>query len=88
MPPGVTVTGIPARVLMARDKTKGFVAYGMPCDDDLPDPVARAIDSLRTQLVATTARVEELEAELARRDAEAGDDTADEDRPAAVGGGS
>jgi serine O-acetyltransferase len=88
VPPGVTVTGIPARVLMARDKTKGFVAYGMPCDDDLPDPVARAIDSLRTQLVATTARVEELEAELARRDAEARDDTADEDRPAAVGGGS
>ncbi|MGE5145757.1 MAG: serine O-acetyltransferase [Candidatus Eiseniibacteriota bacterium] len=89
VPPGVTVTGIPARVLMARDKTKGFAAYGMPCDDDLPDPVARAFDSLRTQLTAMSARIEELEAELARRDA--GHDAevgADEDRPAAVGGGS
>jgi serine O-acetyltransferase len=83
--PGVTVTGIPARVLMARDKARsqGFVAYGTPCED-LPDPVARAVDSLRTQLVALATRVEELEAELARRDAEARDD---EDRPAAVGGG-
>ncbi|HVO16743.1 MAG TPA: serine O-acetyltransferase [Alphaproteobacteria bacterium] len=84
--PGVTVTGIPARVLMARDKAKAqaFVAYGTPCED-LPDPVARAVDSLRTQLVALATRVEELEAELARRDAEARDE---EDRPAVVGGGS
>jgi serine O-acetyltransferase len=91
VPPGVTVTGIPARVLMARDKAKSqaFVAYGTPCDD-LPDPVARAVDSLRTQLVALAARVEELEAELARRDAVARSEgePADRDQPAAVGSGS
>jgi serine O-acetyltransferase len=91
VPAGVTVTGIPARVLMTRDRAKApaFVAYGTPCDDR-PDPVARTLDNLRTELVALSARVEELENELAKRsggpDLDA--DDADADRPAAVGGGS
>ena len=95
VPPGVTVTGIPARVLMSRDRAKSqaFVAYGTPCDD-LPDPVARTLDNLRTELVALSNRVEELEGELAKRQdrssggADDSADDSDDDRPAAVGSGS
>ncbi|MCW8836555.1 MAG: serine O-acetyltransferase [Rhodospirillales bacterium] len=62
VPKGVTVVGIPARMLMRR-KNKGddeFCAYGTP-SGDVPDPVARSIDSLRRQVSLLMARVEELE---------------------------
>jgi serine O-acetyltransferase len=39
---------------------EGFVAYGTP-SADLPDPVARAIDSLAEQLNTLKARIDELE---------------------------
>ncbi len=66
VPAGVTVVGIPARVVAsAEDKSKErtFRAYGMP-DGDLPDPVVRALDGLRGQVEALLARVEDLEHEL------------------------
>ena len=78
---GVTAVGIPARVVMPRDKehAKDFVAYGTP-SDGCPDPVLRTIDNLRTQVNHLMERVEELEGELdqARGDAAAQSD-ADED---------
>ena len=63
--PGVTAVGIPARVVMPRDKehAKDFVAYGTP-SDGCPDPVLRTIDNLRTQVGHLMERVEELEGEL------------------------
>lgn len=62
VPPGVTVTGIPARVVMPKDKAaqKKFMAYGTP--DDMPDPVVRALEVLRGQMTEMAARIEELEA--------------------------
>ncbi|WP_119678113.1 serine O-acetyltransferase [Indioceanicola profundi] len=60
--PGVTVVGIPAKVVVPRDRVQAqpFMAYGTPCGD-LPDPVARAMSGLLDQVHALRQRVEELE---------------------------
>jgi serine O-acetyltransferase len=60
--PGVTVVGIPAKVVVPRDKMESqpFLPYGTPCGD-LPDPVARAISGLLDQVHGLRQRVEELE---------------------------
>ena len=62
VPPGVTAVGIPARVVMPRDKSKAkeFVAYGEPAEGT-PDPLLRTIEDLRRQVVALSDKVEELE---------------------------
>ena len=62
VPKGATMVGIPAKIVMGQDKTATdhFTAYGTPTED-LPDPVVRSFDSLRSQLNALTNRVEELE---------------------------
>ena len=69
IPRGVTAVGIPARVILPRDKRKAkemeFVAYGTPTDE-IFDPVLRNIDSMRGQLATLVERVEELEARLSR----------------------
>ncbi len=67
VPPGVTMVGVPARAVMRR-RTAGdaeFCAYGVG-EANLPDPVARAIESLRGQVIALMGRVAELEAELGK----------------------
>jgi serine O-acetyltransferase len=67
VPPRVTVVGIPARAVVPKEKDAGqrerFVAYGMP--QDLPDPVARAIDGLLGQVAALKIRIDQLEGQLA-----------------------
>jgi serine O-acetyltransferase len=67
VPAGCTAIGIPARVIACKDPEaqKEFVAYGVA--GDLPDPVQRALDAMRAQVNALAARVEELEADLAKR---------------------
>ena len=62
VPPGVTAVGIPARVVMPRDRSaaKEFQAYGTPTDG-CPDPVLGTIDNLRAQIQHLVDRVEELE---------------------------
>jgi serine O-acetyltransferase len=62
IPAGVTAVGIPARVVMPKDKAKAkeFQAYGTPADG-CPDPVLRTIDNLRAQVTALTERLEALE---------------------------
>lgn len=78
VPPGVTMVGIPARAVEAKGKSplvakaearvgtkadcKEFAAYGV--EGDLPDPVARTIDSLRRDVTQLLGRVMELESEL------------------------
>ena len=66
IPRGVTAAGIPARVILPRDKQKAkdreFVAYGTP--DELFDPVLRNIDGIRSQLALLAGRIEELEDRL------------------------
>ena len=65
VPKGVTVVGIPARVVIERDKKSEneFRAYGTPTEG-VPDPVARNFESLRSQLNELTNRVKELELEI------------------------
>jgi serine O-acetyltransferase len=65
VPPGVTMVGIPARMVLRKPKEgePTFCAYGL-ADENLPDPVARAVDSLRSQVQALMERVGELETEL------------------------
>lgn len=65
VPAGVTAVGIPARVVMPRDrqKAKEFVAYGTLAEDS-PDPVVRYIESLRGQVNALVERIDELEGKL------------------------
>lgn len=62
VPAGVTAVGIPARVVLPKDKRKAkeFVAYGEPAEG-CPDPVLQTIENLRVQMNVLTARIEELE---------------------------
>ena len=66
VPQGATMVGIPAKIVMGRDKSLAdeFCAYGTPIED-LPDPVARSFESLRHQLNILGERVISLETELA-----------------------
>lgn len=61
VPAGVTMVGIPARIVMARGKDDGFHAYG--CDTDIPDPVVRTIDMLRGEIAKLVERIDRLEQE-------------------------
>jgi len=68
--PGVSVVGIPAKPVVAAVKAQRnpseFCAYAQ--DAELPDPVARAIDGLCSDLTALRARVVELEAMANQRE--------------------
>jgi serine O-acetyltransferase len=69
VPPGVSAVGIPARIIMPRDKTKAkeFAAYGTT-SDGAPDPITHAIEALRGQIAELMARVNELESEARGRE--------------------
>ena len=70
VPAGATVVGIPAREAARQPaKTSEFCAYGS--SSDLPDPVARALDNVSTEITALRRRVHELEEQLAAARAEA-----------------
>ncbi len=83
IPASVTAVGIPAKVIMPRDKKKAreFQPYGTPADGG-PDPVLQTIESLRGQVSALMQRVEELEARLPKpRTDDQMEDTGDAGRP-------
>lgn len=63
--PGMTVVGIPGRVVQSRAKGEDspFSPYGTPLGD-VPDPVARAIDGLMEHVSVLQARIDELEAQV------------------------
>jgi serine O-acetyltransferase len=65
VPAGVTAVGIPAHVVMPRDRAAmgQFVAYGTPIEG-CPDPVQASIEGLRGQVSALLDRTEELEGRL------------------------
>jgi serine O-acetyltransferase len=76
VPPGVTVTGIPAKQVARRtaervNASPCFDAYGMPLEG-LPDPLAKALAGVCEDLREMQARIASLEAELAvaRRESE------------------
>ena len=63
VPQGVTVVGIPAKVVTGRSQSAAsprFVAYGTPTGD-IPDPVVRAIDGLLDEVQSLRARLNALE---------------------------
>jgi serine O-acetyltransferase len=67
VPAGATVVGIPARAIGERPQAKRepeFLPYGTPCDE-IPDPVARALNGLLDEVSGLRPRVGELEQQLA-----------------------
>jgi serine O-acetyltransferase len=79
VPAGATVVGIPAREAARQSsKVQEFCAYGST--GDLPDPIARALDNVSTEITALRRRVHELEEQLVTAQAEA------VDRPVALAG--
>jgi serine O-acetyltransferase len=94
VPEGATVAGIPAKVVISKAarKSDAFAPYGTPLQD-LPDPAARAIEGLMTQVSTLEAQVKALEERLSEREgveragdpARYGEDTPDGDAAAAGG---
>ena len=74
--PGVTMVGVPAHaVVRTPAKSRAdFCAYGQ--DPDLPDPVARALDGLCSDVMTMRARIAELETKLAELRAQTDTDSA------------
>lgn len=68
--PGVTMVGIPAKMVMGRDKKqeKEFCAYGTV--DGMDDPVVRAMESMRAEINLLKNRVQELESDADDRPSE------------------
>lgn len=64
VPPGVTMVGIPARMVEPRGKAREFLAYG--CDADLPDPLLRIIDGLHQEIVGLRSQISALEDKMAK----------------------
>jgi len=63
VPPGATMVGIPAKQVGRRGKKtdqEDFLAYGTP--DNIPDPVARALEGLLDQVSTLKTRLEAIEA--------------------------
>jgi serine O-acetyltransferase len=65
VPPGVTVVGIPAHVVIPKDRGCGerFAAYGTPAGG-CPDPVLASVEALRGQLSALVDRMNAMQGEL------------------------
>ncbi len=73
VPKCATMVGIPARVAMQRDDLTPpeFRAYGTP-SGNMPDPVARGFDNLRSHISDLNQRIDELESRLAALDTQLG----------------
>jgi serine O-acetyltransferase len=75
VPAGVTMVGIPARQVKARDRSGAadeFVAYGIPAGD-LPDPVAKVLDGMMREIQTLRTRVDELDGITRKDDPETDD---------------
>ena len=60
----VTVVGIPGKIVSKVVAEKEFEPYGTPMGD-VPDPMAQAVEGLKSQIGDMKTRIEELERELA-----------------------
>ncbi len=68
VPPGVSMGGIPARIIGERPKPEAqpqFVPYGTPCDD-APDPIACQLSVLHGEVARLRAHLAALEEERER----------------------
>lgn len=87
VPAGALVVGIPAKIAAPRGADAGdFAAYGLP-NGVLPDPVARAIESLVDQVNRLQGRVALLEGELNGKVVRASGDSGGADNGADTGRG-
>jgi serine O-acetyltransferase len=67
VPPGAIMVGNPARQIMRRpagEAKPAFTPYGVS-GEDIPDPIARALNGLLDEVASLRARVNELESEKA-----------------------
>jgi serine O-acetyltransferase len=68
VPPGVSVVGIPAKPVAPRTPVRPedcrFLPYGIDCNE-IPDPVARALNGLLDEVTALRTRLAALEGEAA-----------------------
>ncbi len=72
VPPGATVVGVPGRVVLARGEAEqrraamaqklGFDAYGVA--QEMPDPIAHAINAMLDHIHALDSRIEALSAQV------------------------
>lgn len=88
VPPGVTVVGIPAHVVVPKngDTVERFYAYGTPAGG-CPDPMLASIEALSRQVSAVGERLEALQSELGElrsRQPEAGNGAAEPSETAAA----
>ncbi len=63
VPANSVAVGVPAQIVMPKECGSEFAAYGIPTQE-LPDPVARAIDGLLDQISRLQGRITVLENEL------------------------
>lgn len=63
VPENSVAVGVPARIVMPKECGNEFAAYGIPTQD-LPDPIARAIEGLLEQISRLQGRISVLENEL------------------------
>lgn len=63
VPENSVAVGVPARIVMPKECGSEFAAYGIPTQE-LPDPVARAIEGLLEQISRLQGRITSLESEL------------------------
>lgn len=84
IPPGVTVVGIPAHDVRAKDDvTSGrFAAYGTP--EKCPDPVEREIESMRNEISDLTKGIAELSKRLSHIETNHGKDISHRKRGAVI----
>jgi serine O-acetyltransferase len=64
VPAGVAVVGIPAKAIQPQKKIGEFVAYGTPTGN-IPDPVARALESMAEQMAQLREKIAVLESQPA-----------------------
>ncbi len=70
VPPGARVFAAPSKpIVREQDGKEEFVPYGTP-GDDIPDPVARALNALLDEVQTLRTRVGQLERELEDKPAE------------------
>lgn len=62
VPANSVAVGVPARIVMPKECGSEFAAYGLPTQD-LPDPVARAIEGLLDQISRLQSRIAALESD-------------------------
>ena len=87
VPAGALVVGIPAKIAAPRGADAGdFAAYGLP-NGVLPDPVARAIESLVDQVNRLQGRIAVLEGELNGKVVRSGTDNGADGKGAGAGVG-